>query len=139
MKGKLIVVSLIFILIPVTVNYLLFTWRAPNVFGSASDWLGFFANYFGLIGAVSIALYQIHNQKKNEIERDKIDHRSFLVVNKIHSRYGLKNINTSENSRLIETAEYLQFQNNVPRNNHDHYTISYLLIAQYGNSEIIFK
>lgn len=55
-------------------NYALFSWQAPGVNADESAWLGFFANYVGLISAVCIALYQQYTQRKKDKE-DELDQK----------------------------------------------------------------
>lgn len=64
MNKNIIILYASLLLVPVIINYGLLSWTAPGVSMEANPWLGFLGSFLGLIGAISIALLNNHNQKK---------------------------------------------------------------------------
>lgn len=108
MKKLLFLVYLAIILIPVIINYGLFTWRAPFVYGNSDSWLSFFASYIGIIAAITIAILQFKIQKDRDIELERESHRSYMIAQEFRAPFGLSNIITKENSKIIVNEYYNQ-------------------------------
>lgn len=74
-RNKILLILLV-ISVPVLINYLLMTWKAPGVVGDANSWLGFFANYSGgIIGgivALYVARYQLQQQTLEQIKNEEV-------------------------------------------------------------------
>ncbi|MFK4171028.1 hypothetical protein ACI2LM_32820 [Paenibacillus lautus] len=124
--------------IPIGINYLLLSWRAPGLKGEVGDWLGFFANFLGLIGAVLIALYQLNKQKLNEQEKDVENNRSYVDIQDFNATLMLKGVITHENSRIIKTDGYNELLRRFNTKDYGKVRAGYLKIAHYGNPELIF-
>lgn len=137
--------------VPIVLNYALLSWRAPGLNADENAWLGFFANYVGLISAVCIALYQQYNQRKKdkevehrqrlkEEEQERKTNRSYLVLHDFRSNPRLNNIATPENSRLIETKGYQWLIEKLKTDGGlDQFTTSFIKLSHYGNPEVIFN
>ncbi|WP_165790081.1 hypothetical protein [Paenibacillus sp. GM1FR] len=136
--------------LPIILNYALFSWQAPGVNADENAWLGFFANYVGLISAVCIALYQQYNQRKKdkededsrkqkEDEQDRKSNRSFLVLHDFYGNIKLNDVKTHENSRIIETEGYRWLLNHLQTvtQNTDNANTSFIKLSHYGNPEVI--
>ncbi|MCM3584265.1 hypothetical protein M3182_00735 [Mesobacillus maritimus] len=71
------------IIIPVLLNYLLFSWSAPKVNGSLNSWMGFLGNYSGgIIGAlvaIMAARLQIEAHKKEISTQRKVQQLPTLI------------------------------------------------------------
>lgn len=140
---------LLVILVPIVINYGLLSWRAPGVKGDGSAWLGFFANYLGIVSAVLITLYQQRkqrekdnedeiNQKKKDDEKDRQDNRSYIVLHDFYSNVRLKNVKTHENSRIIETEGYKYLLETMKKVwNIEDYSTSFLKLSHFGNPDVI--
>lgn len=147
---RLVYLVLLIVGLPIFLNYALFSWNAPGLNADENAWLGFFANYVGLISAVCIALYQQHNQRKKdkedeynqklkEDEQDRKSNRSFLVLHDFHANLRLKNVKTHENSRIIETEGYkwlIENLNKIKINAEDAAT-TFIKLSHYGNPDVI--
>lgn len=130
-------IYVVLLLVPVIINYVILSWRAPGVNGDANAWLGFFSSYIGLIGAVSIAVYQINKQKQREDQNDREANRSYVLLQDFSAPVKLINVRTHENSRLIETEGYKELLEYVPKDQYEYTSTAYLKISQYGNPEVI--
>lgn len=106
MNVRLILVYLIIFLAPVIINYGFLSWRGPGVNGDLDSWIGFFANYLGLIGAISIAIIQIKDQKERDNSNELQSNRSYIIAQEFAAPFNLKNVITSPNSRLIVNDYY---------------------------------
>jgi hypothetical protein len=135
MKNKILSISILAILAPLILHFSLFTWNFKGVDG---DWLGFFGSYFGLLGAFAIASMQFNKQKTKEDQSDIINNRSFMAVHEFQAPIGIKRIKTHENSRIIETDEYIEFQKWIEESKYSISNISYYKLMQFGLSEVIF-
>jgi hypothetical protein len=133
---KLLILYTILILIPIFINYGLLSWSAPGVNTETNPWLTFLGSYLGFMGAISIAILNINKQQRRNEQTDKESRRSYVVVNDFHAPITLHNVKTHENSRLIETENYLAFLSNHT-NNQNNINISFIKISHYGNSEVI--
>lgn len=58
------------IAVPMLINYLLLTWKAPFVNGDANSWLGFLANYSGGIIGGLVAFFAAKIQMDFQRERE---------------------------------------------------------------------
>ncbi|WP_340018388.1 hypothetical protein [Paenibacillus sp. FSL H3-0457] len=147
---RFVYLILLIVGLPIVLNYALFSWQAPGVNADESAWLGFFANYVGLISAVCIALYQQYtqrkkdkedelDQKKKEEDRLKRDNRSYIVLHDFNSNLRLKNVKTHENSRIIETEGYRKLVDSLNKTTgaSDTFNTSFLKLSHYGNPEVI--
>jgi|GEM_PF-6447857 len=139
MNKKNILFYGLIILIPVFVNYGLFSWTAWGLNGNQSDWFTFFGNYLGFIGAIGIAVIQIKKLKERDNEQDIESGRSFIVVNDLRGPLKLKNLITHENSRIIDTPGYIDIQRRIEKDkiNHSDVTTTFLNLSQFGNSPVI--
>ncbi|MED1795003.1 hypothetical protein P4V54_20215 [Brevibacillus nitrificans] len=67
MRKKYVFLVIGAITVPIAINYVLFSWRAPGVVGDSNSWLGFLANYSGgILGGIIayiVAKIQIDAQK----------------------------------------------------------------------------
>ncbi|MFJ5750104.1 hypothetical protein ACIP97_16225 [Peribacillus frigoritolerans] len=133
---KILFYILIMAAIPITLNYTIFSWGATGVQGKLSDWFSFFGNYLGLIGAVSIASFQMRKQNKRDLEQDLESKRSFVVVTDFKARLKLENVKTHEDSRIIETPGYIDILKRVGKE-YNTISTSYLKLAHFGNSQVI--
>jgi hypothetical protein len=131
--------------VPILINYLLLTWHMPGVKTEANPWLAFLGSYFGVLGAITIAVYNNKIQKDKDRKNEKVQkdkdrsnelkrYRSFVVMTEFTAHADLKNIKTHENSRIIETEAY---QDLVLFNDSTKAVTSFLKLSQYGNSPII--
>ncbi|MDA2738032.1 hypothetical protein PDQ75_23020 [Bacillus cereus group sp. Bc015] len=59
---EFLIVIICFVLTPVILNYVLFTWRAPRVYGDGDTWLGFWGNYSGAFVGALVALWIANRQ-----------------------------------------------------------------------------
>ncbi|KMY32389.1 hypothetical protein ACZ11_09680 [Lysinibacillus xylanilyticus] len=137
MNKNIIILYASLLLVPVIINYGLLSWSAPGVSMEANPWLGFLGSFLGLIGAISIALLNNHNQKKSDYEKEMKNNRSFIVLNDFQGPIGLKNVKTHENSRLIRTVGYEELLKIVPKDDYVYTSTSYMKISHYGNSDVI--
>lgn len=126
------------LLSPIIINYGLMTWSAPGVGGDDKSWIGFFGNYLGLVGAIAIAFYSFKKQKEKEEIQDIKNNRSYIVIHDFTAPVNLKNVITSENSRIIKTDGYRDLLEFVPRDEHEHTTTAFLKISHFGNPDLIF-
>lgn len=62
------IVALIFIVFPVILNYVLFTWRFPKTYGTGDNWLGFWGNYSGAFVGALVALWIANRQATEQRE-----------------------------------------------------------------------
>ncbi|MFD1357666.1 hypothetical protein ACFQ4X_07085 [Fictibacillus halophilus] len=136
MKLKLKWLYLIILLIPIIINYGLLSWTAPGVSTNTNPWLAFLGSYLGFIGAISIALLNTNNQQLRNEQIDKEGKRSLVVVNDFFAPMTLHNINTHENSRLIETENYSEFSE-IHKHDKDTINISFIKLSHFGNSDVI--
>ncbi|MGM1044821.1 MAG: hypothetical protein ACQEXX_01605 [Bacillota bacterium] len=146
---RFVYLVLLIVGLPIILNYALFSWSAPGLNADENAWLGFFANYVGLISAVCIALYQQHNQRKKdkeeehnqklkEDEQDRKSNRSFLVLHDFYANIKLINVKTHENSRIIETDGYKWLVNHLKTVvNVDDVSTPFIKLSHYGNPEVI--
>ncbi|MFD2117275.1 hypothetical protein ACFSTH_13050 [Paenibacillus yanchengensis] len=134
-----IIAIISFLVIPVLINYFLLSWRAPRVNGSEGDWLGFLANYIGLIGAVVIAVIQFTKQRESDIKKDIEQNRSYVDIQDFNAKLMLVDTKTHENSRIIMTEgfESLLMKPVIPE--YENLKISYLKISHYGTAPIIIN
>ncbi|ANY69720.1 hypothetical protein BBD42_26940 [Paenibacillus sp. BIHB 4019] len=123
---------------PVIINYGLLSWHMPGVVGGEKAWLSFFGSFLGLVGAVLIAMHQMKVQKNNEIKRDQVNNRSYIVMNDFNAPLKLTGIITHENSRLIDTEGYQYLLKLVPKSKQKTVNVSYLKMSHHGNPEVIF-
>lgn len=69
------IVIICFVFTPVILNYVLFTWRAPLVYGDGDTWLGFWGNYSGAFVGALVALWianrQINDSRDLELEKEQ--------------------------------------------------------------------
>ncbi|GAS82409.1 hypothetical protein [Paenibacillus amylolyticus] len=137
-KNRIIAFSLLILSIPVFINYGLFSWEAPGLNGDSGDWLGFLANFLGLIGAVLIALFQMKEQKDGELVRDIESNRSYIDVQDFTAPLMLKGVVTHENSRIIQTDGYDALVKRFRSNEYKEISVGYLKMAHYGTAELIF-
>ncbi|MDG0059153.1 hypothetical protein [Priestia sp. P5] len=111
MNRKYIIISCIGVfIIPILINYLLMTWGAWKVYGSADSWLGFLANYSGgIIGGI-VAYIIANSQIKQELEFNRQQSieadRSYVSVQEFKGQFRLPNIQTSFKSRIMLTEDY---------------------------------
>ncbi|PGA99652.1 hypothetical protein [Bacillus toyonensis] len=72
---EFLIVIICFVLTPVILNYVLFTWRAPRVYGDGDTWLGFWGNYSGAFVGALVALWianrQVNDSRDLEIEKEQ--------------------------------------------------------------------
>ncbi|MDY8026080.1 hypothetical protein [Paenibacillus polymyxa] len=146
---RFVYLVLLIVGLPIILNYGLFSWSAPGLNVDENAWLGFFANYVGLISAVCIALYQQYNQRKKdkedehtqklkEDEQDRKSNRSFLVLHDFYANIKLNNVKTHKNSRVIETDGYKWLIDHLkPVVNVDDASTSFIKLSHYGNPEVI--
>ncbi|OON44644.1 hypothetical protein BU230_18165 [Klebsiella pneumoniae] len=72
---EFLIVIVCFVCTPVILNYVLFTWRAPRVYGDGDTWLGFWGNYSGAFVGALVALWiakrQINDSRELELEKEQ--------------------------------------------------------------------
>lgn len=129
----------LFLVTPIVINYALLSWRAPGVNGDEGDWLGFFANFVGVIGAVAIAIFQFRKQRELDRERDIEQNRSYVDIQDFSGPMMLVDVKTHENSRIISTEGYEHLKKALPRTNYKGSEIPYLKISHYGTAPIITR
>jgi len=132
-------IPIIVALAPIIINYLLFTWRAPGVVGKLSDWFTFLGSYLGLIGAVYIALFQMKVQKQNEIQREVINNRSYVLLQEFGATLMLVGANTHENSRIIKTKGFEHLLRSTHKEHYKSTKVGYIKISHHGGSEVIYN
>lgn len=78
-KKEFLIGTLLIIALPVVLNYLIFSWRAPGVNG---DWMGFLGSYLGaIIGVIVVyitARMQLNSQKVENRENKVFQVRPYL-------------------------------------------------------------
>ncbi|WP_148499982.1 hypothetical protein [Paenibacillus ihumii] len=137
MKNKYALFIILLLAAPILINYGLLSWRAPGVQGTSEAWIGFFANFLGLIGAVFIAFYQFRKQKEKEDEQDRVNNRSFVVIHDFNATLMLVGVVTNENSRIILTPWYEILRKTVKKEKYGTTKIPYLKVSHFGNPPII--
>ncbi|MNW41194.1 hypothetical protein D3C74_183240 [compost metagenome] len=137
-KNKTVFGIILFLVTPIIINYGLLSWRAPGVNGEVGDWLGFFANFLGVIGAVLIAIYQFIKQRESEQKQDIENNRSYVDIQDFSATLMLIGVNTHVNSRVIKTDGYDELLKSFPPKHYGRIRVGYLKIAHYGIPELIF-
>lgn len=96
-RKEFLTVLFFFIIIPLVLNYTLFTWKAPWTFGDGDNWLGFWGNYSGAFVGALVALWIANRQavEQREILKKQIDEQRVQELEK------------EARSRKIEQAPYL--------------------------------
>lgn len=137
-KKTTIVIGL-FLFVPIVFNYAFLSWRAPGVNGEVGDWIGFYANFIGVIGAVAIAIFQFKKQRELDQERDIEQNRSYVDIQDFRGPMMLVNVKTHENSRIISTEgyEYIMTESSPPMYKRE--KIPYLKISHYGTAPVITR
>ncbi|OME45309.1 hypothetical protein BSK59_32935 [Paenibacillus odorifer] len=130
-------IPILVFLAPVIINYSLFTWKAPGVFGDPKTWLGFLGSYLGVIGAIYLALFQIRKQREYDEKRDKEYNRSYVDMHEFQAPMMLEDVKTHENSRIINTPGYKHLLDIIPEKRYKNTKVSYYKLAHFGNSEVI--
>ncbi|PAD31444.1 hypothetical protein [Paenibacillus sp. 7523-1] len=136
---KLLKLIILILLIPVVINYGLLSWKAPGLNGDTGDWLGFLANFLGLIGAVLIALYQFKKQREIDQEKNIEQNRSYVDIQDFNATLMLKGVTTHENSRVIRTEGYDLLLKEAEIDQYGGIKVGYLKIAHFGIPELIFN
>jgi hypothetical protein len=145
-KNKILMqISLILltISIPILINYLLLTWKAPGVYGNADSWLGFLANYSGgIIGGV-VAYIVANSQIRTQIDFDRQKtmeiNRSYAIVQDFTGPFKLHNIETSYKSRIILTNDYDQVTKALSKDQLKELRTSFYKITHHGTPDIILN
>jgi hypothetical protein len=93
------------IAVPIIINYFLFTWHAPFVYGDANSWLGFLANYSGgIIGGI-VAFLAAKKQMDFQRERENLQ-RYFAQLPSL----------TKLSLELSKMRQQLEAVKNIPKN-----------------------
>ncbi|TQK74958.1 hypothetical protein FB479_101569 [Brevibacillus sp. AG162] len=123
---------------PILINYVIMSWRAPGVNGDTNAWIGFWGSYLGLIGAITIAIYSFQKQKEKEDNQDRKNNRSYIQVHDFTAPLRLTNVNTNENSRIIDTPGYSDLISRIKDSEQQSINTSFLKLAHFGNPDAIF-
>ncbi|MHA7963515.1 hypothetical protein ACX93W_05160 [Paenibacillus sp. CAU 1782] len=134
---KAVIYIILFISIPIIINYGLLSWRAPGVNGDVGDWIGFFANFLGVIGAVVIALYQLKKQKEHDEKKDIENNRSFVDVHDFRAPMMLIDVKTHENSRIVMTEGYELLKKSLLPREYRKLQVPYFKISHHGSGPFI--
>ncbi|MBO2943568.1 hypothetical protein JJQ72_06200 [Paenibacillus sp. F411] len=138
MNWRRITLGICFVLIiPIAINYGLLSWRGPGVHGSTGEWLGFFANFLGVLGAVLIALFQFRKQRELDEQREIENNRSYVDIQEFRATMMLVGVKTHENSRIISTNEFEKLKNKLHTEEYKSYQVPYLKISHYGIAPVI--
>ncbi|MCP1122935.1 hypothetical protein NKR74_06235 [Bacillus sp. 3103sda1] len=69
------IVIICFVLTPVILNRVLFTWRSSRAYGNGDTWLGFWGNYSGAFVGALVALWianrQVNDSRDLELEKEQ--------------------------------------------------------------------
>jgi len=134
---QILLVVIVIVIAPIILHYSLFTWSAHGVNG---DWLSFFGNYLGLIGAFTVAIMQFSKQKQREDQRDRETNRSYIVAHYFTGPLNLKGIKTHENSRIISTPLYeKRLELNKLKSNASNFNCLFYKFSHYGSLDIILN
>ncbi|MGO4348139.1 hypothetical protein AB4Z45_21845 [Paenibacillus sp. MCAF9] len=110
------------LLVPLFLNYILFSWKMPGLSGNLSDWMGFLSNYSGgIIGgvvALIITRVQINSQKEeNRINREiaQLPHLTKIKLEIIKIKENLISIKRVADG-LKEAGKDLSIPNEISSN-----------------------
>ncbi|SDZ84795.1 hypothetical protein [Bacillus nitratireducens] len=103
---EILVVGGIFVVVPVILNYALFTWRAPQTYGDGDTWLGFWGNYSGAFVGALVALWIARKQavEQKEILKQQLDDQKKQELAK-----------EARNLKVIQAPALLQVQHEMKR------------------------
>lgn len=136
---KKVYITAIFLLTPILLNYCLLSWRAPGVVGNPEAWIGFFASFLGVLGAVGIATYQIKIQKERDEHTLRVNNRSYFSATQYKGTIRISKNDCRENSRVILTDAYrMLLKLTDVKDDYNDKTI-YMRILHFGNPELVFN
>ncbi|WP_235289810.1 hypothetical protein [Paenibacillus tarimensis] len=109
-KRPKLVIALTICLLPVALNYILFSWKMPGLVGDLNSWMGFISNYSGgIIGGIVafiITKSQIQAQKEeNKINR-MIDQLPYVTKLRFEINKLKENLNSIK--RISEGSKGIQ-------------------------------
>lgn len=122
-------------MIPLIVNYGLLSWSAPGLNAEPNPWLAFLGSYLGVLGAVSIAVFNNIAQRDKDKKAGNKNFRNFVVMTEFQASLRLENVIMNEHSRLIETSAYKTL---LDLDVHRDLTGPFLKLTHFGNSPLIF-
>lgn len=101
-----LITVIIFVIFPIILNYVLFTWRAPQTYGDGDTWLGFWGNYSGAFVGALVALWIARKQavEQKEILKQQIDDQKKQELAK-----------EARNLKVIQAPALLQIQHEMKR------------------------
>ncbi|MDA1588982.1 MULTISPECIES: hypothetical protein [unclassified Bacillus cereus group] len=93
-----------FVVVPVILNYALFTWRAPQTYGDGDTWLGFWGNYSGAFVGALVALWIA---RKQAVEQKEILKQQLNDQNKQELAKEARNL------KVVQAPALLQIQHEM--------------------------
>ncbi|MGG4265786.1 hypothetical protein [Peribacillus simplex] len=82
--------ALIILLFPVVVNFLLFQYKLPWVFGTSDNWLSFWGNYTGGLISAFVAYVIANSQIQKQLKLDLAKERYHKTINQLPALVRLK-------------------------------------------------
>lgn len=83
-KREFLTIGAFVIVTPLVLNYILFTWRAPWVYGDGNVWLGFWGNYSGGFVGALVAMWIANRQasEQRKVLKQQIEDQRTLDIEK---------------------------------------------------------